>query len=267
MSLPSPVPSTEVIVTGASSGIGTELARRLAGRGHHLAIVARRRDRLDLLAEELRALNGVKITVHARDLGDAAQRQALIEEIEAAGRQVVGLCNCAGFGTSGRFTSLPLDRELEQVEVNAVAVVQLSHVFGGQMVRHGAGAILNVASIAAFQPLPGLATYSATKAFVQTFSEALSEELRGTGVSCTVLCPGPVATEWADVAGAQAVMFGPARVSPKAVAAAGVEGMEQGKRSVVPGLIPKAMAAGGRFAPRTILLPAARFTLGGRLGD
>jgi short-subunit dehydrogenase len=267
MSLPRPAPSTEVLVTGASSGIGTELARRLAARGHHLAIVARRRDRLDLLAEELRAVHGVKVTVHARDLSHEQEREALVDDVTAAGRQIVGLCNCAGFGTSGRFMSLPLDRELEQVEVNSVAIVALSHVFGNQMVRHGTGAILNVASIAAFQPLPGLATYAATKAFVQTFSEALHEELRGSGVSCTVLCPGPVPTEWADIAGAQSVMFGPARVSPKSVAQAAVHGMEQGRRTVVPGIVPKAMAAGGRFAPRTILLPAARLTLGGRLGD
>lgn len=263
MSLPKPAGGTVVLVTGASSGIGTELARRLAERGHRLAIVARRRERLDALADELNTARGVDVAVHVRDLGSAGERKALVEAVGAAGDRVVGLCNCAGFGTTGRFDTLPRERELEQLEVNGAALVDLTHAFLGDMVDHGRGAVLNVASVAAFQPIPGMAIYSATKAFVQTFSEAVHEELHGTGVSCTVLCPGPVPTEWAETAGAEAVMIAPAQVSARDVARAGVAGMEHGRRTVVPGLVPKAMATGGRFAPRTLLLPALR--LGGRL--
>ncbi|MDT7644926.1 MAG: uncharacterized protein QOC75_1926, partial [Pseudonocardiales bacterium] len=112
---------------------------------------------------------------------------------------------------------------------------------------------------AAFQPLPTMATYSASKAFVQTFSEAVHEELRGTGVSCTVLCPGPVETEWSEIASAEVVMIGPAKVSPHDVAEAAIVGMLEGKRSVVPGLVPKAMSIAGHFAPRTLLLPGIAF--------
>lgn len=256
MSLPGPGPSTEVLVTGASSGIGAEIARLLAQRGHNVAIVARRRERLDALAGELRGAHGVEVDVYERDLGDPAGRAALIAELGAAPRRLVGLCNCAGFGTSGPFLELDQQRELGQIELNITASLHLTHAFATGMVERGEGAILNVASLAAFQPLPGLATYSATKAFVQSFSEAFHEELRGTGVSCTVLCPGPVDTEWAEIADAQAVMLGPAKVSPERVARDAVDGMEAGKRSVIPGLIPQTAALAGRFAPRTVLLPA-----------
>jgi short-subunit dehydrogenase len=262
VSLPPPDRSSQVLVTGASSGIGEEIARLLAERGHDLTIVARRRERLDELAEALRLNDGREVWVQERDLGQGAERAALIAELEASERAVVGVCNCAGFGTSGRFHELGADRELEQVELNVVALVELARAFVEPMVAAGAGAILNVASIAAFQPLPGLATYGATKAFVQSFSEAVHEELRGTGVSCTVLCPGPVPTEWADVADAQAAMVGPAQVDPGDVAAAAVEGMVKGRRSVVPGLVPQALALAGRYTPRTALLPALHFHLG-----
>lgn len=263
MALPRPSAGGRVVVTGASSGIGTELARGLARRGHHLALVARRRDRLESLAAELRAAHEVEVEVLERDLGDGAQRRALVTDLAASNRAVVGLCNCAGFGTAGTFHELPVEREVAEVELNATAIVELTHAYAGPMVAAGAGAIMNVASIAGFQPIPGMATYAATKAFVQTFSESVHEELRGTGVSCTVVCPGPVPTEWADIAGAQAVMMEPAQVSPADVAEAAIAGMEHGRRSVVPGLVPKALSLGGRFTPRTLLLPA--LSLGRRL--
>ncbi|MGH3517948.1 MAG: SDR family NAD(P)-dependent oxidoreductase [Haloechinothrix sp.] len=263
MSLPQPSPTTDVVVTGASSGIGTELARGLARRGHNLVLVARRKDRLDALAERLRAEHGIQVAVQPRDLGSATERAALVADLRAGGRRIVGICNCAGFGTSGEFRDLPVDREREQIEVNVVAVLELTQAFLNDMVRAGSGAVLNVASLAAFQPLPGLASYAATKAFVQSFSEAVHEELRGTGVSCTVLCPGPVPTEWAEVAAAQSWMIGPVQVSPADVAHDGIVGMEQGKRSVVPGIVPKAVGVAGRFLPRTALLPG--ITLGARL--
>ena len=137
---------------------------------------------------------------------------------------VAGLCNSAGFGTSGPFYTLPIEREREEVVLNALALMELTHAALPGMVERGAGAVLNIASVAAFQPLPGMAVYSGTKAFVQTFSEAVHEELHGTGVSCTVLCPGPVPTEWAEIADAQQWSVGIAQVPPADVAEAAIEG-------------------------------------------
>jgi uncharacterized protein len=150
VSLPAPNPADQVLVTGASSGIGAEIARVLARRGHNLAIVARRVSRLDQLAEELRAEAGVEVSVLARDLASSADREALIEQLRNAPLRVVGVCNCAGFGTAGRFHALVPERELEQIEVNALALVQLTHAFAAPMVERGVGAILNIASTAAF---------------------------------------------------------------------------------------------------------------------
>ncbi len=254
MSLPKPSPDTHVLVTGASSGIGAEIARVLAGRGHALTVVARRRDRLDELAADL----PVDVTVVEADLGDTASRRKLVAAVEADPRALVGLVNCAGFGTSGKFLDLDLQRELQQIEVNVTALMELTHLLAPAMVARGEGAILNVASIAAFQPIPGMGTYSATKAFVQTFSEAFHTELSGTGVSCTVLCPGPVETEWAQIADAGAVMVMPGKVSPQGVAKAAVDGMVHGKRSVVPGIVAATASTLGQHTPRTILLPALK---------
>lgn len=174
----------------------------------------------------------------------------------------MGLCNSAGFGTSGTFHTLPIEREREEVVLNALALMELTHAALPGMVDRGAGAVLNIASVAGFQPIPGMAIYSATKAFVQTFSEAVHEELHGTGVSCTVLCPGPVPTEWTDIANVQQWSVGIAQVSPRDVAEAAITGMLDGKRSVVPGLVPKVVGIGGRFAPRSLLLPALRLGQG-----
>lgn len=255
MSLPRPRANAQVVVTGASSGIGTELARGFAQRGHNVALVARRRDRLEALATELRSAHGVEVAVHECDLGDPIDRAALVADLRDGEMVISGLCNCAGFGTAGTFHELPLARELAQVELNATAIVELTHAVLPAMVAARSGAVMNVASIAGYQPIPGMAVYAATKAFVQTFSESVHEELRGTGVSCTVVCPGPVPTEWADIAGAQAVMIEQAQVSPADVAAAAIAGVEHGKRSVVPGIVPKLMGLGGRYTPRSVLLP------------
>src|SRR5215218_8163363 len=179
MALPPPTNRSTVVVTGASAGIGAELARGLASRGYGVTLVARREDRLRALA---------------------AGREALIAGLQQ--QRVVGVCNNAGFGSVGRFADLDADRELQLVRVNVEAVLHLTRAFLPGMLDAGAGAVLNVASIAAFQPLPGFATYAASKAFVQSFSEAVHEELTGTGVSVTCLCPGFTRTEFGEVAGA-----------------------------------------------------------------
>ncbi len=201
MSLPKPNNQAAVVITGASSGIGTELAKGLARRGYPLVLVARRKERMDELADELRNQYSVGAEVQPLDLSDARARQQLSERLRT--EPIAGLCNSAGFGTSGVFQTLPVERESEEVVLNSLALMELTHAALPGMVERGAGAVLNIASIAGFQPMPYMAVYSATKAFVQTFSEAVHEELNGTGVSVTVLCPGPVPTEWGEIANAE----------------------------------------------------------------
>jgi short-subunit dehydrogenase len=266
MSLPAATPSTTIVVTGASSGIGTELARQLAELGHGLILAARRGDRLDELAAELRTAHEIDVRVVVTDLGTVDGRSELLAAITASGRDVVGLCNNAGFGSYGRLRDLDPAREAEMVELNVAALHELTLAVLPRLLERGAGAILNVASVAAFQPVPNMATYAATKAFVQTFSEAVHAELAGTGVSCTTLCPGPVPTEFGETSGADdalGALPGAVTLPPEEVAAAAVRGMVRGRRSVVPGMATKALAAGGRFVPRTVLLPAARLATAG----
>ncbi|MCV7100807.1 SDR family NAD(P)-dependent oxidoreductase [Mycobacterium palustre] len=256
MSLPKPDMGTTVVITGASSGIGAELARGLARRGFPLLLVARRRERLDQLANEVGAEHSVAVEVLPLDLSDKKARAKLADRLAA--EPIAGLCNSAGFGTSGVFHTLPRERESEEVVLNALALMELTHAVLPGMVERGAGSVMNIASIAGFQPMPYMAVYSATKAFVQTFSEAVHEELHGTGVSVTVLCPGPVPTEWAEIANAERFSVPLAQVSPHDVAEAAIGGMLAGKRSVVPGLVPKVVSTGGRFVPRSLLLPGIR---------
>ncbi|MGH3969160.1 MAG: SDR family NAD(P)-dependent oxidoreductase, partial [Mycobacterium sp.] len=238
MSLPKPNNQATIVVTGASSGIGTELAHGLAGRGYPLMLVARRRERLDELAGELGSQYSVGVEVMPLDLADPKGRGRLAERLR--NESIAGLCNSAGFGTSGVFHTLPSERESEEVILNSLTLMELTHAALAGMVERGAGAVLNIASIAGFQPMPYMAVYSATKAFVQTFSEAVHEELHGTGVSVTVLCPGPVPTEWGEIANAERFSIPLAQVSPHDVAEAAIGGMLVGKRSVVPGIVPKA---------------------------
>lgn len=256
MSLPQPDLQTTVVITGASSGIGAELARGLARRGFPLLLVARRRERLDELANEVGQEYSVAVEVLPLDLGGDQERAKLANRLRA--EPIAGLCNSAGFGTSGVFHELPVERESEEVTLNALALMELTHAALPGMVERGAGAVLNIASIAGFQPVPYMAVYSASKAFVQTFSEAVHEELHDTGVSVTCLCPGPVPTEWAEIANAERFSIPLAQVSPRDVAEAAIGGMLSGRRTVVPGVVPKVVSTGGRFAPRSLLLPGIR---------
>jgi len=248
------------VITGASAGIGAELARQLADRGHDVVLVARREQRLRELAEQLRLRHGIHADVEVCDLGDADARRALVERLLAE-RTVAGVCNNAGMGTVGTLLEAGVEREQQVVRLNVDAVHHLTGAFLPAMVERGAGAILNVASIAAFQPLPGFATYAASKAFVQSFSEAVHAELAGTGVSVTSLCPGFTHTEFGVNAGAgkeeQALpelLF----QDPPAVARSGVEAMIAGRRTAIPGLHNRASMLGGRLAPRSLLLPVVR---------
>jgi short-subunit dehydrogenase len=255
MALPPPAPESTCLVTGASSGIGADIARSLAGRGHGVTLVARREERLEALAGELRDRERVRVEAVGCDLGDADARRRLSAQIEERGLTVEVLVNDAGFGTGGRFDRLDAHREVEMVRLNVEAVVDLCGIYVPEMVNRGRGAVLNVASTAAFQPLPRQATYAASKAFVLSFTDALHEELSGVGVTATTLCPGPVKTEFFDTAGIRAeglpsfVLAGSAEV-----AEAGVKGLEKGRRVVVPGALNRAGALGGQYSPRGVLL-------------
>ncbi|MDP2673705.1 MAG: SDR family oxidoreductase [Dehalococcoidia bacterium] len=187
------------LITGASSGIGEAFARRLAKRGHDLVLVARRRDRMEKLAAQLSEAHGVEAEVVEADLADDSAVATVEERLRRGDIDL--LVNDAGFATRGEFAGLPLARELEELDVNVRALMRLSHAALGPMVERGRGAVINVASVGAFQPVPHMATYAATKAFVLHFSEALHEEVKGKGVTVTCLCPGAVKTEFQQVAG------------------------------------------------------------------
>ncbi len=269
MSLAPPTASSTVLITGASSGIGAELARELARRGYNLTLTARRRERLRELAEECEREHRVAVDVLVADASKPASRKRLIATLRVSDRFVAGICNNAGFGSFGRFHELPLERETEQVRLNVDALHELTGAFLPDMVIRGAGAVLNVGSVAGFQPIPMNATYAATKAFVNSFSEAVHTELSGTGVSCTALCPGPVKTEFGEKAGAGAAENAAPDFlwdTPDTIARAGVEAMVKGRRSVIPGLGNQAAAAAGRLAPRSIFLPLARMGISRGLG-
>jgi short-subunit dehydrogenase len=259
MALPPPSSSSTALVTGASSGIGADIARELADRGHAVTLVARREERLTALAEELEMKRHVRTDVIASDLSDAGARDRLVDEIRARGLDVSVLVNNAGFGSAGPFQELDLDGELRMVRTNIEAVVHLCGVYIPPMVERGAGAVMNVASTAGFQPLPRQSTYSASKAFVLSFTEALSSDLKGTGVTATALCPGPVKTEFTDqhegfdVSSPDFVWM-----SSEECARTAVKGLERGKRVVVPGVGNRVGTLAGQHAPRSLFLAAAR---------
>ena len=261
MALPAPSYGSTVVITGASSGIGADMARQLAERGYNVTLVARRRERLEELADELREAHDIHVDVETCDLGSPAARGRLTKKLLSGEREVVGLCNNAGFGNLGNFLDNDPEAETAVVRLNIEALHELTGAFLPRMVKQGAGAILNVASTAAFQPLPGFATYAASKAFVHSFSEAVHSEVRGSGVSVTSLCRGFSRTEFEEAAGAEdaaAKLPGFTWMESEDVARQAVEGMLAGKRTVVPGAINKAVSTSGRFIPRTVLLPLVK---------
>lgn len=258
MTLPEPSADGTALVTGASSGIGEAIARELAGRGHAVTLVARREDRLKALASELSEQHGVEAETAKADLGDARERERLATALEKSGRRVDVLVNNAGFGAHGEFTRVDRERLTEMVRVNVEAVVDLSGHFLPPMVERERGAVINIASVAAFQPLPGSATYAASKAFVLSFSEALRTEVRDKGVTVTAVCPGPVRTEFPEAAGMGAVEDrtpGIVWMSAEDVAREAVDGASRGKRVVVPGTLNRAQSLVGHHAPRSLALP------------
>jgi len=253
--LPAPAEDRVAVVTGASSGIGEAIARELARRGHQLVLVARRTDRLQALADGL----GVKAHVLSADLSSREDRAALPRRVVGLGVTPDILINNAGFAIRAPVAESIPEQQLNLVEVDVAAVVDLCSRFLPGMVDRGRGAVLNVSSLAGFYPLPGHATYGAAKAFVLSYTESLRSELGGTGVVASVLCPGPVDTGFDDVAGFDAgeraaTLPGPMWKSAEQIARAAIDGLDAGKCRVVPGRMNRLLAVCCRFAPHEQLL-------------
>ena len=237
------------LITGASAGLGVEFARQLSKRGHRLVLAARRKDRLDALARELGNTRAVAI-----DLSKANATAKLMADLEAAGEQVEILVNNAGFGLIGRFAELDPKRERQMIDLNVGALTDLCRAVAPGMIKRKSGAILNVASTAAFQPGPKMAVYFATKAFVLSFTDALHEELMPHGVKVTCLCPGPTRTEFGEVAGFGGNgAFDKVAMEAGEVVEAGLKGMDRNRAVIVPGLVNKIGAISTRFAPRSVV--------------
>ena len=237
------------LITGASAGLGVDFARQLSARGERLVLVARRKERLETLAADLGNARAVAI-----DLGEVGASARLMADLVAHGEQVACLVNNAGFGLAGRFAELDGARQRGMIDLNCGALTELAHAVLPGMIAAKKGAILNVASVAAFQPGPGMAVYFATKAFVLSFSEALFEEVRDYGVKVTALCPGPTATEFGGVAGwGGSALIDKISATSADVVRAGIAAMDKGQAVAIPGLVNKAGAQGHRLLPRWLL--------------
>jgi hypothetical protein len=237
------------LVTGASAGLGIDFARQLSKRGHRLVLAARRKDRLEALAKEL-----VKARAVAIDLSKANAAAKLMADLEAAGEEVELLVNNAGFGLIGKFATLDAKRLRQMIDLNVGTLTDLCRAVAPKMIKRKSGAILNVASTAAFQPGPNMAVYFATKAYVLHFTEALHEELKPHGIKVSCLCPGPTRTEFGEVAGfgGNGLFDHVAMESPEVVEA-GLATLDKNHAVIVPGWKNKVTAASTRFAPRSIV--------------
>lgn len=254
-----------VLITGASSGIGEALARRLARDRHALVLTARRLDRLEALARQLEAQHGAGVTVISNDLGRPEGPAALVDELTRRGVEVDWLVNNAGFGTAGRFDHLPVERELEEIRVNVRAPVELAGRLLPAMVARGRGVVMNVSSMAGFGPMPYSATYAATKAFLLTFSEALAAELTATGIRVVCVCPGFTRTEFQEKAKIDAhivpsfAWMSAETVADQAVRAAGRSGV------LVNGTLNSLTTVFMRLAPRGMVARIAAAGMRGRV--
>jgi hypothetical protein len=246
------------LITGASAGLGRDYARLFAADGHDVVLVARRRERLEELARELRANHGIQAHALAFDLADPATPERLYAAVRERQLTIDFLVNNAGFGTVGAFAEADRRREVEMIQVNVTALVDITRLFLPDMLARRRGHVLNVRSGAGFQPGPFMATYYASKAFVNSFTEALAWELGGTGVTATVSCPGATATEFADHAGnANSLLFKMGAADSRAVARQGYQAMTAGRRMVVHGLLSKLGVQALRVSPRAAVLALA----------
>lgn len=234
------------LVTGASAGLGAEFARQLSRRGQRVVLAARRKDRLDSLVAEIGNARSVEI-----DLSEPGAAAALMADVERKGETVDLLVNNAGFGLTGRFAEQDPARLRQMIDLNCGTLTELCRAVATQMVERRSGAILNVASTAAFQPGPGMAVYFATKAYVLSFTEALHEELRRSGIKVSALCPGPTATEFGEVAGFRRPIPKIAIADSQSVVRAGLRGLDRNKAVVIPGMLNKLSGQGHRLLSRS----------------
>ena len=248
------------LITGASGGIGLELARLMATDSYDLALVARNKQRLNEIALELEDKHSVKVKVIASDLAIPDAARGVYDELKAHNMDVNVLVNNAGVGDLGLFVERPLEKQMQMIHLNIGALTQLSHLFGKEMVETGNGKILNVASTAAFQPGPLMAVYFASKAYVLSLSEALANEFHGKGVTVTCLCPGPTSTSFMnnanirDTSAKQKSFFATA----EEVARFGYNAMKRGQPVAIEGFGNKLMAASAKFSPRPLVLKVVR---------
>lgn len=264
-----PDPTRQVaLITGASGGIGLELARLCAKGGHDVVLVARNQEKLGEAARYLAGMYGVRAEVIPADLTDPEAPRAILGKVEQLGLGVDVLVNNAGFGHWGLFGRSDLQRQLDMLQVNVVALTTLTRLVAPRMVSQRHGRILNVASTAAFAPGPLMAVYYASKAYVLSFSEALSNEFKGTGITVTALCPGPTRTGFAEEAGlAHSNLFaGPNVMDAVPVAVAGYQAMMAGRAVVVPGLANKLLIQSIRLGPRWLVRAITRWFQEGRSG-
>ena len=240
------------LITGASGGIGEAFARRLAAEKHNLVLVARSKDKLHQLCDEL--MLKYQITAHyvALDLTSPNADASLYAETEKAGFEIEWLINNAGFGSMGDFAKLEIESELAMINLNITALVALTHRYLGKMRERKSGVIINVASTAGFQPIPFMATYAATKAFVNSFSEAIAEENRPFNITVTALCPGPTDTNFFDVAGAEAFKM-KGMETPEAVVETALNAVESGQAKVISGWTNYLGAVFGTFTPNFLV--------------
>jgi short-subunit dehydrogenase len=259
MALPQPSTDTAAVVTGASSGIGACIARELASRGHQVVLVARSAAKLGQLADDIETATGLRAVPLVADLEDRPARARLLDDVTALGLTPSVLVNNAGFSTLGPVAKSDPAAEIGMLELDVVAVADLCSRFLPGMVERGAGAVLNVASTAAFQPLPGQAGYGGAKAFVLSYTQSLAGELRGTGVTATVLCPGPVDTGFGERAGfskdEEKVLPSFMWESAESVAKTAVDAIERGRMVAIPGSVNRIAAAFSTVAPKSLLVP------------
>ncbi|MBV9690353.1 MAG: SDR family oxidoreductase [Ktedonobacteraceae bacterium] len=244
------------LITGASSGIGEAFVRALAGRGMHVMLVARSEEKLRALAAEMSGQHEVRAEVIAADLGQEQAVQLIQQEVERRGLTIDLLVNNAGFGTYGLFETISPEREHQEVMVNIAAMVALTHAFVPPMVARGQGAVINLSSVAGFQPLPYMAVYAATKAFVLSFSEALSVEYRRHGVRVLALCPGVTDTAFLKEASAEPLIVAPKRTPEQAVAT-GLRALERGRSVVIDGVGNAMLPQVVRLFPRALIAQIA----------
>lgn len=247
------------LITGASGGIGYELAERFAKDGHHLVLIARSEERLQAIAADFTSRYSIAVHIIIKDLTDPTAPKAIYDELQTKGISVDVLINNAGFGLFGEFIETSLEQEVDMIQVNITALTQMTKLFLPQMVQRQYGRIMNVASLAAFQPGPLMAVYYATKAYVLSFTEALENELQGSGVTVTALCPGATRTNFdtrANLGGSK--LFKRGVMNVHTVAQAGYDGLMRGKTIVVPGMQNLLLTKIGPLFPRKLVTHIVR---------